>query len=562
MNPLRRKGLQALAVVSLAVLGWDAFQALSDFRASVPVNVSAGARPPLREIVPAKGPQFTHLTADRILTPGQRLTVRGRVRDLTPASTTTLSLEGPDGTMASVELRDDGTHEAAFTLQHPTPAIAPGAFSWKLRLHPSEDPILLGVHVDDPDRPRVLLLQDHPSVEGARLQRWLAEAGSPWTARTRVSAGRYRVASLPDAAVAMERLTAPALASFDVVVAHAAALDRLPPEEHAVLDLAIRRDGLGLLVLGSQEPSLDEPNDGPQSSTPSADPVARGPSPAGTPPRRSPLVAPWIRPTGPSTNADMDTRETWVGLFNGLRLESPASVLRAELVVPPAGQVLAQDPQGRPLVAGTSRGRGRWACSMVLDSWRWRQHGQGDDYARFWSTLLSALSRPMTATAGTWSMGNASHPVFVDQPIPLIWSGAPDTAPPAAEVQARGAAEAPAIPLSLNRPPSEPSRGRALFWPVHPGWHAVRALPAGPTFNFYVQPPQALPGVRAQKESDDARRNSNTAATPWTADPSPSPSPTPAAWFRPMTRLTAFLLFAFSAACLWSSVAASPFRRL
>lgn len=558
MSPIRLKLFQGLAAVSLAVLGWDAFRPLPDSPVSVPANAPAGARPPLPETVHSKSPQFTHLTADRILTPGQRLTVRGKVRDLTPASPTTISLEGPDGTLASVELRDDGTHEAVFTLQHPTPAIAPGAFSWKLRLQASEEPILLGVHVGDVDRPRVLLLQDHPSVEGARLQRWLTEAGSSWTTRTRVSAERYRAAASDGNAVHLERLEAPALASFDIVVAHASALDRLSPEEHAILDVAIRRDGIGLLVLGLQESSHDAPNDKPQPSTPLADPVARGPSPAGTSLGSSPLVSPWIRPPSPSTNASVGLRETRVILFNGLHLESPVSVLGAELVVPPAGQALAQDPQGRPLVAGTSHGRGRWACSIVLDSWRWRQHGQGDDYARFWSTLLSALSRPMTASGDAWSVGNASLPVFVDQPISLVWSGGPASPTPAAEVQAHGAPEAPAIPVSLNHHPSEPTQGRAVYWPIHSGWHTVRAQPAGPAFNFYVQPPQALPGVQAQQESNAVQRSSDTPATPQMI----VPAPTSASWSRPMTRLTTFLLFVFSAASLWINTSGTQFRRL
>ncbi len=556
MSRIRCNMLLALAAVSLGVLGWDSFQPPPDFPNSGPVNGPARAPQPVQDAIPARPPQIIHLTADRLLLPGQRLSVCGKVRDLNPASPATISLEGPDGTMASAELQDGGTHEAVFTLQHPTPAIAPGSFSWKLRLNPSDDPIVLGVHVGDSDRPRVLLLQDHPSVEGARLQRWLTEAGSPVTTRTRVSAERYRVASSPGTAVDLERLDAPALASFDVVVAHAAAVDRLSLEEHEVLDLAIRRDGVGLLVLGLHEPNHDVTNAGPQPSTPSVDEVARGPSPAGVVSGRSRLTSPWIRQPDPSTDASVSLREIRVHLFNGIRLESPVFVLAAELVVPPAGQALAQDPQGRPIVAGSSRGRGRWACSIVLDSWRWRQHGQGHDYAHFWSTLLSALARPRTASSGAWSVVEASLPVFVDQPLSLVWSGAPDRPPPTAEMRARRATDESAIPLSLNRPPLEPSHGRAVFWPAHPGWQTVRALPAGPTFNFYVQPAQALVGVRAQQESDVARRTAGEDATPWAVDPSPNP----ASWSRPMSRLTAFLIFVFSAACLWNSETGSRLR--
>jgi hypothetical protein len=453
--------------------------------------------------------------------------------------------------MTSTELRDDGTRETVFTLQHPTPAPAPGSFSWKLRLDPSEDPVVLGVHVADSDRPRVLLLQDHPDVEGARLQRWLGEAGSPWTTRTRVSTDRYRVATSHGAAVERARLEASMLAAFDVVVAHASALDRLSPEEHEVLDLALRRDGLGLLVLGEDPETPAPPSTAPPPSTPPADDRARGPSRAGPPTPRSPLVSPWLQPPSPATEVPAAPRETRIHLVPGIPLDAPVSVLAAPLVVPPGGQVLAEDPHGRPIVAWGSHGRGRSACSIVLDSWRWRQHGREDDYARFWASLLSAVARPMPATSGAWSMAAASLPVFVDQPITLLWSAAPDSPLPNAEVRARTAPNEPATPLNLNRSPSQPSRGRAAFWPVHPGWHTIRALPAGPTFDFYVQPSRALPGVRALREHDAAQRASGAAAEPRTIDPSPDP----VTGSRPFARLTAFLFFVIGAAWLWRCTA-------
>ena len=94
MSRIRHTLLQALAAVSLGVLGWDAFQPRPD----APTSAAVNAPQPLQEAAPARSPQFTHLTADRILLPGQRLTVRGRVRDLTPDSPAMISIEGPDGT--------------------------------------------------------------------------------------------------------------------------------------------------------------------------------------------------------------------------------------------------------------------------------------------------------------------------------------------------------------------------------------------------------------------------------------------------------------------------------
>jgi hypothetical protein len=366
-----------------------------------------------------------------------------------------------------------------------------------------------------------------------------------------VSADRHRIASFPVNPVQLERLDAPSLASFDGVVAHANALDRLSPDEQQSLEKAIREGGLGLLILSPQEASEDGASDRTTPGTPSVN-DARRPSTVQPVSSRSPLVSPWLRQPHAAADASVASRETRIHLFNDIRLDSPVSVLASDLVVPPAGQVLAQDPQGRPLVAGRSLGRGRWACSLVLDSWRWRQQGQDDEYARFWSTLLSALARPATMSTGAWSLRTGSLPVFVDQPLCLVWSGAPESPPPSAEVRARSATDEPAVALKLNRDPVEPSQARVVFWPMHPGWHTVRALPAGPTFDFYVQPSHALPGVRTQQQHDATQRTLGITAN----NPAVQPTIESASGHQPWTRWMSFLAFIFSVACLWTQRAA------
>jgi hypothetical protein len=145
-----------------------------------------------------------------------------------------------------------------------------------------------------------------------------------------------------------------------------------------------------------------------------------------------------------------------------------------------------------------------------------------------------------------------SLPVFVDQPLSLVWSGAPETPPPSAEVRAHGATDEPSVALNLNQDPVEPSQARVVFWPMHPGWHSVRALPAGPTFDFYVQPSQALPGVRSQQRQDATQRTLGLTAN----NPAVQPTIESASGHRPWTRWMSFLAFIFSVACLWTQRAA------
>lgn len=558
MNPLQRTLLQALAVACLGVLGWDALRPRTDDPASFPVNAPPSLPPSPQNAGTGATPRFTHLATDRILVRGQRLVVHGRVQGLNPAQPATLSLEGPDGSMATAELQEDGSGGSTFSLQHPCTAPAPGSFSWTLRLDPFGDTAVLGVHVAEADPPRVLLLQDHPTVEGARLHRWLRDARSPVTLRTRVSADRYRVASSHAAAGIQERLDARTLASFDIVVAHAAAIDRLSPEEHQILDHAVKREGIGLLILDSSQPSDFGPGENSPSPAQATSPADATPQPNRERPGKSPLVSPWLRKSAPATYATEGSRETRIELANGFRLESPVAVLTEELRIPPDGLVLARDPQGRPLVAQASLGRGRWAYSIVLDTWRWRQHGHPDDHARFWSALLSAVARPAPAASASWSLAEASQPFFVDHRITLNWSGAPDTRPPPAEIRAHGPPAHPAIPLNLDPLPSEPSQGRATYWPEVPGWHQVRALPTGPTLDFYVQPSQALPGIRAQRGSDTARQPPGPANMPNPVERPSTAAPEPGRWIR----LTSFLAFVSSAACLWNRSAGTRVRGL
>lgn len=552
MNRRRDLVLLALAMLSMGMLGWDALQPQPDVMPSSRAN-DAGGTPRSGETAYVQGsPQFVHLSADRVLRPGQRLTVRGRVRDLPANALVTVSLEGPDGSMASTELRGNGSHEARFAIQHPTPAIAPGLFRWKLQLNSAGDSVALGVRVVDSIQPRVLLLLDHPSIEGSRLQRWLTQAGSTVSTRTRVSAERYRVSTSVGSTEARgpERVDALLLESVDAVVAQAAALERLSPAEQESLDLAMRRDGVGLLVFDPETATQGATNDaGPPSARPIPGEIAGGSSAgAGSGPKR-PLTSPWIVRSTPSLDPSDPTRETRIRLVDGTAMDAPVSVLAAELVVPSGGQTIAMDTQSRPLVASLGHGCGRWACSLVLDSWRWRQHGHGNDYAHFWSTLLSAVARPAPHSSGEWSVGESSLLSFVDQPVSLVWLGDPDAPLPRAEVRSLEVPEETAIPLSLGREPQEPSRARSVFWPVHSGWHSVRTLPEGPTFEFDVQPSTALPAVQARRRQDADRRISETRVTEEPRDSWQARS----SGLRGGLRVSAFVLFVISAAGLWSA---------
>jgi hypothetical protein len=255
---------------------------------------------------------------------------------------------------------------------------------------------------------------------------------------------------------------------------------------------------LGLLILGRHPASSTRRGTRQPARHPER---GRARIPRATASGNSPLVWPWLRSSSPSVPTfPAGPRETRVHLFDGVRLDSPSPCSRRNSWFRPADR---HSPRIRR-AARSWPARFRWAWTMgVLDrSWI---PGDGANTGEATTTrasgppLLSALARPLPASSGAWSM--AERPRFPSSwinPISLVWSGAPDTPlPDRGGPVARHARTEPAIPLSLNRSPLEPSKGRAAFWPEHPGWHTVRALPAGPTFDFHVQPgprPAGRPG--------------------------------------------------------------------
>ena len=556
MNRIPRPFLHGLAAVLLGFLGWNAFQPVPE---STPTAFSDPASdtptPPDRSLPPGE-PHLTHLVADRILTPGQRMTVQGSVSGGTGAQGVTLSLEGPDGAVASVALPSTPNAEQGFTIQHPTPALAPGSYAWKLRLASSADPILLGAQVLPPDLPRVLILLDFPTLEGTRLQQWFSDARSPVTTRIRISTDRHRIASSTGFTNDLAELDATTLAPFDVVVAHESALDRLRAAELAALDAAVRQHGLGLLVFGPPAPTAESA--APPVSQPRVE-VTSHSSP--TLSRRLHLRR--------STDPAAENRPARVHLWNGSSPEFSVAIAPAEMEVPPAGRVLARDSLDRAIVVSTPLGRGRWLRSLVLDSWRWRQQGATEDYARFWSALLTEAARPLSAprgrmegaapstpdgeppvnapqASGSWSLAGRSHLFFVDHPLSLAWLGDPHAPLPSAAVQPATAPSEPPAALHLTRHPSEPSQATAVFWPSHAGWHTVRAQSGGPELSFYVHSAESLPAVEARRRSEETGRP-HPAGLRKPAIPEIGTS----ALGRILANTLAFLLFVATTAGLW-----------
>lgn len=462
-------------------------------------------------------PDLIDISAPRRLTVGERLPVQGRLRLPPGGGAVTVSLEGPDGVKQALDVRAAADGHAVFALTSATPAIAPGAFEWQLRVGPQGKPLVLGVWVTRPDRPRVLILQASPTVEAGRLQRWLAESGAPVSLRTRVSAEHMRFTTANGAPSDFARLDAATLGQLDVVVAGEPALMELSADERDALDTAMTEQGLGLLVIG--------------------------PSAAGSVDAQ---FSPWIVRPDMRTEGGDSMRLARLRLPDGRELPEPIPVPPLDLASPPPGRWLVRDPQDRTYGAAVSRGRGWVARTLVMDTWRWLQGGHPETYATYWSALLSAVARP-AAPAGGWSFESGSRPVFPGEPIRLAWISAADSPLPAADVNPPGGSVGAPVPLTLARDPRDPARAEAVYYPALPGWHDVAARPNGSTLAFYVHASAALPGLRTERRRDATALLAGTGAGGPTIPPNSD-----LARFPPLLVTAAwFALFVASASALW-----------
>jgi hypothetical protein len=221
-----------------AVLGWDAFQP----RPEVPPF--PGSRPPPRLPIagsatarPSWPPQFTHLTADRVLRPGQRLTVHGR--------------SGPDPGHARRRSRSKVPTarwlRPNFAMTEPTRPLSPSSIP-PPPSRPARSPGNSGSTRPTTrsssactsrcrSHPGCCSSRTTPASKGppAAVARRGGIPGDHPDPRQHRPLPRRRLGHGTDP-VELDASRCAALESFDVVVAHASALDRLSPEEHQALE--------------------------------------------------------------------------------------------------------------------------------------------------------------------------------------------------------------------------------------------------------------------------------------------------------------------------------------
>ena len=414
------------------------------------------------------------LDAPPRVAPGARFEVGGQLSGVPGA---TVELIDPAGRVTDTQkAADDGRFVLSGT------ARSAGLATFVVRVRDAGRRVV--EHADVPVRaeaqaaPRLLIMAGAPGPEVKYLRRWATDAGFSVTVQASAGGG----VALGDAPVAINGAT---LRRFDVAVIDDRSWAGLGGGRGEVI--AAVRGGLGLVLRSggpgdgamAQWRSLGFTVGGGEALTPIALPASTDADLART---RRGIPA-------PDAVADLDIDEEFLPEISRL-----AAAPGGEGTVP-----LLSDAGGATLSAWRAIGQGRVAVFTGIDSFGLTLTGRNDLYGDWWSTILSAVSRPVAGVAPAFS-----GPAWVGDRVALCGLSAdarverPDGSPATVRV-ASGAA------------------GCAGFWPAKPGWHLLRtSVPevGEQVWPFFVQPADRLVGVRAARDRDATLMLRNASPAP------------------------------------------------
>ena len=450
-------------------------------------------------VPPTPRPGLVSLDPPARTAPGAGFSVGGQVAAVPGA---TVELLDPAGRVTDRRKADDA---GWFTLSGTARAAGPATFVVRLRdsggrqVEQADVPVL----VDSDAAPRLLIMAGAPGPEVKYLRRWATDAGFAVT--TRMSAGGG--IELGDAPVAID---GPTLRRFDAAIIDDRSWAGLGGQRAAILGAV--REGLGLLLRAS----------GPLDGATRAQWRSLGFALTGGD-TLAPIALP--RPTDPAiarTRQGIGSVDVPADLDLGDDILPDISRLA---LVPGGGDAvpLLRDAGGTTLSAWRAIGGGRVAVFTGIDSFGLTLTGRRDLYGDWWSSMVSAIARPVSGGAPAFT-----GPAWAGERIALCNLTGGDRVE-----QPDGAI--------IKILPDPGARRCAAFWPTSPGWYVLHS--AGPNggerlWPFFVQPATALPGVRAVRDRDATLMLRATARETDRTEQRPGPS---SPWFMAWLAASALL---------------------
>lgn len=271
---------------------------------------------------------------------------------------------------------------------------------------------------------KVLILSASPDFETRFLKNWLSENGFSVAVRSVISKNKFSSEYVNMQPVNVDHLNNTLLDKFDVVIGD---LSVLKPEG-ALLKQQVAEKGLGVIIRADS----------------------------------SSKAASWLQNDFPVEKLNVKNAPSGSLIINGKKDKTSALKIDPKYIrLQPGTQPLVSDEQRHVLVNTSLVGAGRLAFTTVNNTYNWMLDGNKDDYAAFWSLLISKVARKVPVTEN-WSVGS-SFPV-ADEPVQLKLETSAVPGNVVAENSVIASSQNPFIPFEWGN----------TFWPEAAGWQSVK----------------------------------------------------------------------------------------
>ncbi|WP_426670860.1 hypothetical protein ACPPVU_06420 [Mucilaginibacter sp. McL0603] len=306
----------------------------------------------------------------------------------------------------------------------------------------------------DPVKPlKILMLSAAPDFETRFLKNWLSENGFSVAVRSAITKDKFSSEYVNMQPVNMDRLSESLLDKFDVVIGDLSVLK----SESAVLKQAVTQKGLGLIIR--------------------ADTISKTSS--------------WLQNDFPVEKLQVKDAPAPL-MIKGEKNKTVALKIDPIFIKYQSGtQHMVTDAQNHVLVNASLAGAGRLLFKTVNNTYNWVLAGDKNDYAAFWSLLISNAARKVPVTE-EWSA--ASQLPSVNEPVQMQLA----TSSSPLQITAENAMIAP------SQNPDIPFEWGNNYWPSSTGWHSILQK-NGKSAWWYVYGKDNWKGVKASEKISATR---------------------------------------------------------
>ncbi|MBT1700859.1 hypothetical protein KK083_28465 [Fulvivirgaceae bacterium PWU4] len=394
-----------------------------------------------------------------------------------------LLLSGPGGKVDSVRLTGKPVETFSFTF---TPKQS-GTFLYMLTGSNGINETL-PICMEEQPSSDILFIQHFPTFESRSLKDFLGDHHRILF-RYQLSQNRYRYEFINRKPQSIDRLTAEALAAFDLLIIDSDALQALSSTELAQVKRSVS-EGLGILTLLNDSPLKIKP----------------------------------VQSFFPGVFASYASDTAQVGI-RSKKFTLPAWAFK---VNPDADVVTTLKNRNRILSGYRYNGFGKTGFQLLQETYRLMLEGDSLAYSELWAELIGKTARTKSKPFSLRII--SEFPYYTDEPL---------------TVEAISAGTAPvvlndSVPISLTEDLFVDDRWTGKFWPGEPGWHTLTAGDST-RLKYYVSNKKDWTSLAATNAMIQTSEQSVKTL----------PEKKMTVTFTPIPAWIFYLLFVFSAGFLW-----------